>query len=240
MTLSSKEVLSLDDLISRYEEVVKGIDATAKSDHDRAYGGVVRAGKGKLVEFMARHLVAHGWRRAGGDFERLSFDDFRSCQVHITDTYVNRLPAEIREYVLRTRNQHFYKAQVDRHVFVDGNLVMGVECKAYAENAMLKRILVDYRLLKSLFPDLLCCLLQLESMLGGQYSRPHASPQLGSPRTHTLMSFFPEVDLHIVTLLEGERKVQRPIHKVEYFKPLLMPTLDGAVSQFAKLLAPLV
>lgn len=240
MTLSSKDVLSFDDLIGHYEAEVKGLDAAATTDHGRAYGGVVRAGKGKLVEFIAPQLVAHGWRRAGGKLDRLSFDDFRYCQVHIMDTYVDRLPENIREYIVRTKNQHFYNAQVDRHVFVDGVFVMEVECKAYTENAMLKRILVDYRLLKSVFPDLLCCLIQLESMLGGQYSRPLSSPQLGSPRTHTLMSYFPEIDLHVVTLLEGDRKVSRPIHKIEYFKPLLVQSLDGAVNQFAKLLAPLV
>ncbi len=74
------------------------------------------------------------------------------------------------------KNQHHYWAKVDVHVFVDDNLVLGMECKSYTENAMLKRILVDFRMLKSLHPDLICCLLQMESMLGGGYSDPLASP----------------------------------------------------------------
>ena len=117
---------------------------------------------------------------------------------------------------------------------------MGVECKSYAENAMLKRILVDFRLLKTLHPNLVCCLLQLESMLTGSYSQPTAAPQLASPRTHTLMSYFPEAELHIITLLEGERRVKKPIHKPEFFKPMLAENLVLAINKFSDLLSPYV
>ena len=106
---------------------------------------------------------------------------------------------------------------------------MGIECKSYTENAMLKHILVDSRLLKSLHPALVCCLLQLESMLGGSYSDPLANPQVGSPSTHTLMSHFLEVDLNIITLLEGERRVEQPIHQLEYFKELTLEMLKHVV-----------
>ena len=105
---------------------------------------------------------------------------------------------------------------------------------------MLKRILIDYRLLKTLFPNLICCLLQLESQLGGQYSQPLSVPQFGSKSTHTLMSYFPEVDLNILTLLEGDRKVDRPIHKAEFRKELKIEVLNHAINQFAELLRPFV
>ena len=150
------------------------------------------------------------------------------------------LPKEVRKYVERNKSQHYYRAQVDKHVFVDGVFVLGVECKAYAENAMLKRILVDFRMLKSLYPRLACCLVQMESMLGGSYSHPLRSPQLGSPPTHTLMSYYPEVHLHIVTLLEGERKIDKPIHKPEFFKELKPECLDLALETLAGLLEPFV
>ena len=103
---------------------------------------------------------------------------------------------------------------------------------------MLKRILLDFRLLKSLHPNLVCCLLQLESQLGGGYFEPLADPQVGSPSTHTLMSYFPEVDLNIITLLEGERKIDRPIHRTEYFKELDPEILEHAIEGFSQLLAP--
>lgn len=117
---------------------------------------------------------------------------------------------------------------------------MGVECKSYTENAMIKRILTDYTLLKGAHPDLVCTLLQLESQLGGDYSSPSRQGAMGSRSTHTLMSFFPKVDLHVVTLLEGERNIQRPIHKPEHFKELKRKNLDRAIARYSELLRPFV
>ena len=59
---------------------------------------------------------------------------------------------------------------------------------------------------------------------------------IGSPRSHVLMSFFPNVSLKIITLLEGERKVDRPIHKKEFFKPLTIACVDHAIERVGGLL----
>ena len=59
---------------------------------------------------------------------------------------------------------------------------------------------------------------------------------MGNPATHTLMSHFPEVDLHIITLLEGEREIDRPIHKPRFFKELKPECLDRAIETLAGLL----
>lgn len=103
---------------------------------------------------------------------------------------------------------------------------MGIECKAYTENAMLKRILVDFHLLKTLHPNISCYLFQLESQLGGDYS---ALPEtlLGSKSTHSIMSYFESVNLNIVTLLKGERDINQPIHK--NFKPLEEENLNKTI-----------
>lgn len=154
--------------------------------------------------------------------------------------YVDGLSREIGDYVRLCKNQHYCWVKVDVHVFVDGDFVLGIECKSYTENAMLKRILVDFRMLKSLHPHLVCCLLQMESMLGGQYFEPLASPQMGSPSSHTLMSYFPDLHLHIITLLEGERRVKEPIHRPEFFKELSRESLDHAIGRLAGLLKPFV
>lgn len=109
-----------------------------------------------------------------------------------------------------------------------------MECKAYTENAMLKRILVDFTLLKSLYLTIKFILLQLESQLGGNYSELK-SKTLGSPSTHTLLSYF-DIKLDIITLLKGERKVDQPIHKPEFFKPLTRKSLENAVTIISKIL----
>lgn len=105
---------------------------------------------------------------------------------------------------------------------------------------MLKRILVDFYLLKKLFSNLICCLLQLETQLGGENTFPPIDSQIANRSTYTLMSYFPDVDLQILTLLEGKRLIQQPIHKPEYFKEMKPEFVKHAIQRFSKLLAPFV
>ncbi len=63
---------SVDEIIKAYEILVKGIEDQANEDEDRAYVGIIRAGKGKLVESIARHMVEIAWEKIGGESKRLS------------------------------------------------------------------------------------------------------------------------------------------------------------------------
>jgi len=92
---------------------------------------------------------------------------------------------------------------------------------------MLKRILVDFHLLKSLYPHISCYLFQLESQLGGDYSELPKTAY-GARSTHSIMSYFEDVDLNIFTFLKGERDINSPIHK--HFKPLEEKIIKNAVS----------
>jgi hypothetical protein len=74
----------------------------------------------------------------------------------------------------------------------------------------------------------------LESQLGGDYSCS-LTGKFGSASTHTLLSYF-DIDLKILTLLEGERKVDQPIHKPEFYKPLKRERIIEAINYFKKLL----
>ncbi|MDI9572290.1 MAG: restriction endonuclease, partial [Candidatus Cloacimonadota bacterium] len=85
-------------------------------------------------------------------------------------------------------------------------------------------------------PTLDCVLLQLESQLNGDYSNISQSIIFGSSSTHTLLSYF-DVDLYIITLLQGERKVKKPIHKKEYFKELTSESIEKAISTFQNILS---
>ena len=129
---------------------------------------------------------------------------------------------------------YYYNLKVDIHVYIDDIFKLAVECKAFTENAMLKRILVDFTLLKQLFPNLNFVLFQLESQLGGDYSELK-KVKFGSRSTHTLLSYF-DIDLHIITLLEGERKIDQPIHKKEHYKELKQESLIKALQVLKNLL----
>lgn len=49
------------------------------------------------------------------------------------------------------------------------------------------------------------------------------------------LSYF-DIDLNIITLLEGERKIDRPIHKLKYFKSLRKKRLLAALEVIIGLL----
>ena len=216
------------------------MDKDALQDETRAYGGVLRSVKGDLVETMAQCIVQLAWLETGGAFSRLSFNDVPQYSISIRHDYVEMLNTEVRQYIKQNLSKYTYNAQVDLHVFIDNEFIMGIECKSYAENAMLKRILIDYRLLKGLYPNLICTLLQLESQLGGDYSKVSTPQTFGSTSSHTLMSYFSEVNLEIITLLEGNREVKKPIHKPEFYKELTPGNLGRAINRFSDLLSPFV
>jgi len=224
---------TFQDVIKQYDGVVKGIDAKARGDRERAYGGSVRAGKGALVEAIARDLVRLAWESAGGDSDRLSFGH-KTLKVPLNRDYLDRIEIrEVADYIREHIDEYTYGIRIDVPVLIDESLVIGIECKAYTENAMLKRILVDFTLLRQIFPQIACVLLQLESQLTGDYSQPDKPIVYGSRSTHTLLSHF---DIDITTLLEGERRVDRPIHLKEYFKPLSKDNLQIAVTVLQDLL----
>jgi len=225
----------IKELINAYNLLVKGIEAKANEDEERAYGGIIRAGKGLLVESIGKRIVEIAWDALEGDHERLSLNK-KSVKLPLKKDYLNRIKSkEVLDWIKANIESFYYTIKTDIHVYIDKKFVIGVECKAYSENAMLKRILVDFTLLKQIHPELSCVLLQLESQLTGDYSNPSQTIIYGSYSTHTLLSYF-DVDLNIVTLLEGERKVDAPIHKRKFYKELKEVNLLKAVEVFKGLL----
>jgi len=214
---------------------IRGIEQVAKKDTERAYGGIIRAGKGGLVEFLCKKLVKIAWNELGGDENLLSFSS-QKVPIPLKKEYLTRIKsAEVKKWIKDNYSDFVFNAQVDVHVFINNQFALGIECKAYTENAMLKRILVDFTLLKTVYPKMQCALLQLESQLTGDYSKINKKVILGSHSTHTLMSYF-DIDLHIMTLLEGERKVDEPIHKSQFFKPLKKEVLVKTVEKIEEFL----
>ena len=179
-------------------------------------------------------MVKIAWVELGGSEDRLSFVN-ETVKIPLKKEYINRIrDSEVKKYIEENIEKMFYRINPDIRVHLDGKFKISIECKAYTENAMLKRILVDCTLLKHIYPEISFVLLQLESQLGGDYSFS-VTGKYGSPPTHTLLSYF-DIDLNIITLLEGERKVNQPIHKSDYYKPLELGRLRESVEVFKKLL----
>ncbi|MCL1946709.1 MAG: restriction endonuclease [Chitinivibrionia bacterium] len=217
---------SIEEIIQTYESVVKVVDTDAKNT-SRAYGGYIRATKGKLQEYITEEVVKIAWRNIGGNGERLEINS-KKIPIPIKLEYVKNIKSkEVREYIFENIEQYIYGLSVDKHIFIDNIFVVGIECKAYTESAMLKRILVDFHLLKTQFSNISCFLFQLESQLGGDYSQLFEIT-FGAHSSHSIMSYFEDVDLNIFTFLKGERDINSPIHK--NFKPLTRKSVENAVN----------
>lgn len=228
----------MDECVAVYNSVVRNVNADAEAQSGRAYGGVVRMAKGKMVEDVARNLLRAAWLGLGEDAARMKFNLRPKYDIPIRPEYLEKIPdADLRREMRASIGEYKIRHGTDIHVHVDGEFVLSVECKAFAENAMLKRILFDAFLLGTLFPNLRFALVQLESQLGGDYGSAEPGAAAGSRQTHTLMSYMDSVDLHVVTLLEGDRKVDRPIHEPEFFKPLKRERLERAAEVMAELLS---
>jgi len=230
--MKSNLIRRIEELITTYDNVVKVVDKNASEVKNRAYGGVVRSVKGRLQEHITDEIIDIAWESLGGKKERLSIDS-KKHKIPIQKDYVMSIEdVEIKKYILSNISEYFFRLSVDKQVCIDKRLVIGIECKAYTENAMIKRILVDFTLLKTIFPNISCYLFQLESQLGGDYS-DIKEITYGSKPTHTLMSYFPNLKLNIFTFLEGERKIDAPIHKEIHFKPLKKLQIEKAISLLA-------
>ena len=87
-----------------------------------------------MLESITRHLVRIAWYELAQDDSRLSIGEIKTCKVHVKEDYVRGLKdKEVREYILENLNDHYYRTQVDVHVFVDNRFVLGIKCKAYVE-----------------------------------------------------------------------------------------------------------
>lgn len=236
--MNENTAIALTNLVEKYETVIGVMESDASSSADsgeRAYGGFVRQAKGKLQEFITTRLIEIAWYdELEQPLDRLDINSSK-IPIPLKPEYLIRIPSYVRRHIENHLTDYYYKLSVDKHVFIDGQFILGIECKAYTENAMLKRIMVDFMLLKTKYPNLKCFLFQLESMLGGDYSLASSNP-LGGTATHSIMSYFDTVELTILTLIKGERDVDRPINKPEFFKPLEMDALVHGIDLLTEVL----
>jgi hypothetical protein len=233
-TLSS-DFFSIEKLVADYNLSIQSFDVEARNSA-RSYGGWLRSKKGKLVEKLTERMIRIAWHELGEDPIRMSFEK-RMFKYRMHTAYLDRTEDYMRETILKNIDKYYYGVKSDVHCQIDGKIVIAVECKAYAENAMLKRILVDFDLLSNFVDDTAqFYLLQLESQLGGDYSKVDFNSACGSGPTITLMSHF-RTSIKIITMLDGERKIDEPIHKKEFFKEMKVQRVRAVVDEFKSVLS---
>ncbi len=234
--MATYDVLTYPD----YQSIVELYNSSIYSMYEMT-PGQIRGAKGALVENIVDAIVHLAWHEVGGETDRFDIRK-RTRTITIEENYVKNLTLEsIRHHIEQNKERYVYKIELDRAVKIDDKLILGIECKSYIENAMLKRTLKDFELIaKLLYPDLLFCVFQLENGLGGDYGEVSKPEQLGSESTHTLLSHTPTVSLEIITLLDSNRKSNREIHKPQHFKELPIENVASCVNKFRVLLEPFV
>lgn len=227
----------LDECALLYESTIKSVHEAAQDQDRRAYGGMVRSIKGAMVESLAHKLLRSAWALLGRNNDEIKYNLHKKYEIPIRQEYVDKIADDdLRREIQENIGKYKIKHGTDIHVYDSDEFILSVECKAYSENAMLKRILFDAFLLKTKFPNLKFAMVQLENQLGGDYASKDPGKMLGSYQSHTLMSYMDSVDLHIITLLDGDRKVHCPIHKPEFYKPLRRERLEQAAIYLAELI----
>jgi len=121
----------IEDLIGKYNTVLKSVDKNAEEDEVRAYGGVVRSEKGKLQEYITEEIVMMAWESIGGESSRISINS-KKQKIPIRKDYILQLEDdEVKRYILSNLSEYYFGLSVDKQVFVDGEFVIGIESKAY-------------------------------------------------------------------------------------------------------------
>lgn len=207
-------MVSIKDIQSEYRRAILESQELYAGRKTKDTAGAVRYTKGKIVEEITKDIIKIAWSKISSDESRLKMDK--------------------KKVIIKT-NDEVYKLSQDIHVYIDDVFRISVECKSYTEVAMYKRVLVDASLLKQAIPTINeFFIVQLENFLGGDYGK-EIKPK-GSESVITLNRIFPEVKMTIITLLDDDRDINKPLHKPEYFKPLRDERLEYAIEQFRKAL----
>lgn len=173
------------------DELEKGFYGMNRGVKKVYKGGRKRGRKTIFSEKMFDKHPRGVWEAIGGDPKRME---------------INPYPLYVGEILISS----------DKRIYIDGTLIAVIEVKSYTEMAMLKRILVDCLLVKEEHPGISTYLFQLENALGGDYGDLKKKSK-GSLRANELMdkSYFKDIDLEVVTFLEGRRDSNVPFEEGE-------------------------
>jgi len=205
-------MVNIKDIQSEYKKAILKSQKLYAGRRAKDTAGAVRYTKGKIVEDITKDIIRIAWSKISSDETRLRMDK--------------------KKVTIKT-NDEVYKLSQDIHVYIDNIFRISVECKSYTEVAMYKRILVDASLLKKAVPTINAFfVVQLENFLGGDYGAKVKAK--GSESVITLNRLYPQINMTVITLLDGDRDIKKPLHKPGYFKPLREERLNYAVEQFRK------
>ena len=210
------KIPTFEDIKRKYTESILKTQRLYNDRRNRDTAGGVRTEKGDIVEQITKDLVRIAWSKISNNQNRLIMDR-KKVRIGFGNS------------------SDIYRLSQDINIYIDGAFKISVECKSYTEVAMYKRILIDALLLKKRVPSIKSFfVVQLENFMGGDYG--NRIEPTGSSSVRVLNHFFPDIKINIITLLDGDRNIDKPIHKPENFKPLKDDRLNYAITKLTEAL----
>ena len=216
--------IELNQIILNAEKKVDVIKKTTS----RASGGIKRMAKGDLVEEIYSRII------------KFCLDEKKSKLKLINKMgnlpkNVNKVPIlKVSQNYINLKNLKFtdkelatgYEDKFDGFIIDNQDIKFVLEYKAYSENTMLKRCLVDASIAQIFNKNINYCLCLLQSHL-------YQNQRLIGYNAHSLMDFFYQkfkVNIDVLILVKEPRVVNEDIIKMKY--QIDYELLENAVNYF--------
>lgn len=202
--------IELNQIILNAEKKVDVIKKTTS----RASGGIKRMAKGDLVEEIYSRIIKFCLNEKKSNLKlinkmgNLPKDVKKVPILKVSQNYINLKNLKFTKKELATG----YEDKFDGFILDNQDIKFVLEYKAYSENTMLKRCLVDASIAQKFDKNINYCLCLLQSHL-------YQNERLIGYNAHSLMDFFYQkfrVNVDILILVKEPRVVNEDIIKKKY------------------------
>ena len=216
--------IELNQIILNAEKKVDVIKKTTS----RASGGIKRMAKGDLVEEIYSRIIKFCLNEKKSNLKlinkmgNLPKNVKKVPILKVSQNYINLKNLKFTKKELATG----YEDKFDGFILDNQDIKFVLEYKAYSENTMLKRCLVDASIAQTFDKNINYCLCLLQSHL-------YQNERLIGYNAHSLMDFFYQkfkVNVDILVLVKEPRVVNEDILKKKY--QINYELLENAVNYF--------
>ena len=216
--------IELNEIILNAEKKVDVIKKTTS----RASGGIKRMAKGDLVEEIYSRIIKFCLNEKKSNLKlinkmgNLPKNVKKVPILKVSQNYINLKNLKFTNKELATG----YEDKFDGFILDNQDIKFVLEYKAYSENTMLKRCLVDASIAQTFDKNINYCLCLLQSHL-------YQNERLIGYNAHSLMDFFYQkfkVNVDILVLVKEPRVVNEDILKKKY--QINYELLENAVNYF--------
>jgi len=227
--MSDEKIIKLKEKIDSILSSLETNVSKTKSKTNRKSGGIKRGIKGSTVRKIYSLIINHAIEETKSKYKLVMYKDLPK---EIKKFNILKVPKKYEDkYNLNFSDEEKskgYECQYDGYIVFENKLVMLVEYKAYFENAMIKRCLMDATFAQLVDKKIIYCLCALETQV------LQDGREIGY-NSHSLRNFFYEkfkTEIEVLFLLDEARIIGRDITEKENVKEVNIDKLKKAVNYF--------